>query len=303
MSSPLISVIIPIYNVEAYLRECLNSVIAQTYQDWECILVDDASTDGSACIAEEFCRLDARFRLISHSVNRGLSAARNTGLDNASGSLITFVDSDDFIRPEMLGLGVKHFERKDVDIVCFGFEAEKNIGKVEFFDGKAILERILYQTGPINGSSCGKIFRKGLFSDLRFTVGITYEDLDVVDRIFLQAHTVVVVPEAMYFYRKREGSITNTWSPRRLDVLRVTERMEARQTDDRLQKAARDRRFAANFNMLLLMRKNGLGSSEEARECRAQLRRLCGEVMRNPLARLKNRVGAVLAQFIYGSGR
>lgn len=298
MSSPLISVIIPIYNVEAYLRECLNSIISQTYQDWECILVDDASTDGSARIAEEFCNADSRFRLIRHAENRGLSAARNTGLDNATGELVTFVDSDDFIRPEMFGLGIEYLERDDVDIVCFGFGGEKRVGKVEFFEGKVILECILYQTGPINGSAWGKIFKNRLFSGLRFTEGITYEDLDIVDKVFLQARGVVVISSAMYYYRQREGSIINTWSPRRLDVLGVTERLEERQTDDKLQKAARDRRFAANFNMLLLMRRNGLGDTEEARECRAQLRRLCGEVMRNPLARLKNRVGAVLARIL-----
>lgn len=298
MSRPLISVIIPIYNVEAYLRECLNSVISQTYGNWECIMVDDASTDESARIAEEFCNADPRFRLLRHTQNRGLSAARNTGLDNAAGVLVTFVDSDDFIDARMLELGARYFGREDADIVCFGFGGDKRVGKVEFFEGKVILERILYQTGPINGSSCGKIFRKTLFCELRYTEGITYEDLDLVDRIFLQARRVAVVPERMYFYRQREGSITNTWSSRRLDVLRVTERMEARQTDGRLRKAARDRRFAANFNMLLLMRRNGLGDSEEARECKAQLRRLCGEVMRNPFARFKNRAGAVLARIL-----
>ncbi len=294
MNSPLISVIIPIYNVEAYLRECLNSVMSQTYPDWECIMVDDASTDGSAKIAREFCDADPRFRLICHDKNRGLSAARNSGLDHATGELITFVDSDDLIRPEMFRFGARYMADWDADIVCFGFENEKRSVKVEFFDGKTILERILYQTGPINGSSCGKIFRKSLFFELRFTEGITYEDLDVVDRIFLPARKVVVVPELMYYYRQREGSIINTWSPRRLDVLDVTKRLEERQTDVWLQKAARDRRFAANFNMLLLMRRNGLGGSEVARECRGQLKRLWREVLRNPRARMKNRLGAAI---------
>lgn len=303
MNEPLLSVIIPIYNVEAYLRECLNSVISQTYPKWECILIDDASTDGSADIAREFCNADSRFRLYCHKENRGLSAARNSGLDNAAGALITFVDSDDFIRSEMFRCGIEYLEREDVDIVCFGFENERNVKKVEFCDAKTMLERILYQTGSTNGSSCGKIFTKRLFTELRFTEGTTYEDLDIVDRIFIQARNVVVVAEQMYHYRRREGSIINTWSLSRLDVLNVTARMEARQTDAGLQKAARDRRFAANFNMLLLMRKNGLGNTEEARGCRAQLRRLNGEVMCNPLSRLKNRVGAVLARLLYGSAR
>lgn len=308
MSSPLISVIIPIYNVEAYLRECLNSIISQTYQDWECILVDDASTDGSARIAEEFCNADSRFRLIRHAENRGQSDARNTGLDVASGERIMFVDSDDVIHPSIIMSGIT----EDADIVCFDLNysqrhfmklCEEKNPKCESttYNSKDALIQLLYQTGRLNSSPCGKIFKSEVFEGNRFISGLTYEDLELICRLFKNSKTIVDNPLKLYFYRQRSGSYTHQWSSKRLDVLTVTECIENNLGyDDELLRAARDRRFAANFNMLLLMRKNGLGNTEEARECRAQLRRLCGEVMRNPHARLKNRIGAVLARLLYG---
>ena len=96
----LVSIIVPIYNVEQYLRKCLNSIIAQEYQNWECLLIDDYSPDNSVLICKEFCKKDPRFRYIKKEHNEGLGFARNTGLDNAKGDYISFVDSDDYIQPD-----------------------------------------------------------------------------------------------------------------------------------------------------------------------------------------------------------
>ena len=295
-AAPLISIIVPIYNVEAYLRECLNSVIAQTYGNWECILVDDASTDSSASIAAEFCEADSRFRLLRHAENRGLSEARNSGLDSARGELIVFIDSDDYVGPEMLALGVENLA-DGVDIVGFGFE--EGDASVGFTTGREALARVLFQTGFLNSSVCGKIFRRHIFDSLRFTPRLAYEDLDLIDRIFLRADKVCVVRRRMYYYRMRGGSILHTWNSKRLDVLAITERIEERLAGDPLlARAARVRRFAANFNLLLLMRKNGLRKSPEADSCRRQLKRLHREVLTNRSARPKDRLGALLIALI-----
>lgn len=303
MSNHRVSIIIPVYNVEAYLRECLNSVIAQTYRNWECIIVDDASTDLSVTIAGEFCDADARFRLVRHSVNCGQAAARNTGLDAATGRKIVFIDSDDAVHPSMLEVGLQ----SDADIVCFDFEKSwkrfSRLSQEEFRSGRfamltsreAQLE-LLYQTGRMNASVWSKMFDADLFRDVRFISGLTYEDLEIVSRLFTAARSVADSPLKLYFYRQTPGSFIHTWSRRRLDVLTVTEEIERRMSyDDELLKAARDRRFAANFNMLLLMCRNGMGASAEANACRGQLRRLRRQVMFNSRSRLKNKAGAVVA--------
>ncbi len=300
MSAPLVSIIIPIYNVEAYLRECLNSVIAQTYTNWECIMVDDASTDSSAAIAEEFCAADPRFRLLRHPSNRGLSEARNSGLDNAEGELITFIDSDDWIEPDMLETGVSNIN-DGIDIVSLAFKSGN--GDIEIKTSREALAEILFQTGFINASVCGKIFKRKIFDSLRFTPGITYEDLDLIDRIILRAKEVCVIKRQGYYYRDRGGSILHVWNPKRMDVLSVMSEMEQRLSgDELLNRAARTRRFAANFNILLLLRKNGLQNSPEYNECREQLRILSHRVLHEKRARIKDRIGALLVDYL-GSGR
>ena len=107
----LVSIIVPIYNVEQYLRKCLNSIIAQKYQNWECILVDDCSPDNSALICKEFCQKDSRFKYVKKAQNEGLGYARNTGLDNASGRYVSFIDSDDFIEPNFYTTLIPYAEK------------------------------------------------------------------------------------------------------------------------------------------------------------------------------------------------
>lgn len=291
----LISIVIPIYNVEAYLRECLNSVMAQTCPDWECILIDDASTDGSRAIADEFCAADSRFRLITHAENRGLSEARNSGLDAAKGDYVAFIDSDDYVSADFLQASLE--EIADAEIVASAFDGTK--GKEATYSACEALSLMLYQRSGVNSSFCGKLFDIKLFDSLRFTPGRTYEDLDLMDRVVRRARKVKFLNRTTYFYRQRPGSILHTWSPKRLDVLKVTEEIEARlSADPELARAARARRFAANFNILLLLRKNGMKNSVEAQECRARLKSLRRGVLVDSKARLKDRVGAMVAYLI-----
>lgn len=292
----LISIVIPIYNVEAYLRECLNSVMAQTYHDWECIMVDDASTDGSRAIAEEFCRRDGRFRLISLEENGGPSAARNVALDSISGDLVAFIDADDYVSNAFLKLGSQAIG--DSDIVCFGFNGAK--GKNRDYTGREALKRTLYQTvAELNPSFWGKIFTRRLIEGRRFTCGRIYEDLELFVKIVQDVKKVRVVDKPVYFYRRHDDSTIHAWSRKRLDVLKVTAEIETRFADDAdLLRAARARRFAANFNILLLLKKNGAGDSPEARGCRRELRRLRRGVLMDSGARTKDRIGALVAYLI-----
>ncbi len=130
MTTPLVSIIVPIYNVEKYLRRCLDSVSEQTYQNWECICVNDGSPDGSAAILEEYRRKDSRFKIVNRE-NGGLSMARNSGLDVMAGDYLIFIDSDDFIHPQLLEICVWQALRDNSDLVVFRFShMYRNITKI-----------------------------------------------------------------------------------------------------------------------------------------------------------------------------
>lgn len=304
--TPTVTFIIPVYNVEAYLRECLDSVLSQTSPHWQCIIVDDCSTDSSPDIIRQYADKDPRFSIITHTENRGLPAARNTAISAATDRYIAFIDGDDTISPHMLSL----FERNTAkaDITLFGFtqgtavkfKTDTNNSPATLHTPHQTLEAMLYQRKGFNTSACGKIYSRHLFDSLRFTDGTLYEDLDIMDRLVLRAETVCRINAPAYFYRQRPGSIIHTWTRRRLDVLDVTQRICSRLKEDpALYTAACDRHFAAAYNMLLLLRRNGLGKSADASRCRAILRQLSPAIMRNIKSRPKNRLGAGLFRLIH----
>lgn len=300
--TPLFSIIIPIHNVEAYLRACLDSVLAQSCGDWEALMVDDASTDASADIAADYCRRDGRFRLISLKEWGGLSCARNVGLDAARGRYLVFIDSDDMIHCRFLSI---HREVMDAgaDISSSAITASltdfnRPSGKIRSKSYRNPIALCLYQRRGVNPSVCGKVFSSRLFaSGLRFREKSLYEDLQIMPELMERAgRRIVFMDVSLYFYRQRQGSIIHTFNRERLDVLGITEEIEARYSGDPvLGPAARDRRFAANFNMFLLLNANGMGDSVEADSCMAQIRRLRMESLLNRHVRLKNRIGALAA--------
>lgn len=303
--TPTVTFIIPVYNVEAYLRECLDSVLSQTSPHWQCIIVDDCSTDSSSKIIEEYLNTDRRFSLISHTENRRQAAARNTGLKRADTSHIAFLDSDDVLATDF----VTNFMNvnSQADITSFGFKSgitpnfnPSKKTKNKNIQAKDALMSMLYQRKEFNASVCGKVYSRHLFDDVRFTDGILYEDIDIMHRLLLKADNVCIVNAVGYFYRQRPGSTLHTWSRRRLDVLDVTQRICSRLKEDpALYTAACDRHFAAAYNMLLLLRRNGLGKSADASRCRAILRQLSPAIMRNSKSRPKNRLGAGLFRLIH----
>lgn len=228
-----LSVIVPVYNVECYLRECIDSILHQDFTDFELILVDDGSPDRSGEICDEYAVKDHRVWVI-HQTNGGLSAARNAGLEMASGDYIAFIDSDDFIAPDFLNRAMQVFEEQpDTDMV--------EMPVILHYGGK---ESVLYQSpvkGHIRGRdeiftswvrhqgylhtySCNKICRRKLFQQLRFPVGHVFEDSYTTPRLLEQCQCVYyqhcewpgpheTAPEretrnGIYYYRHREDSIT-----------------------------------------------------------------------------------------------
>lgn len=300
MNNELISVIVPVFNTERYLAACLDSILAQSYQNLEIIVVNDGSTDLSLNVAESYAEKDDRIRLYNHD-NEGLSEARNRGLNVSTGERVTFVDSDDILLPGALKKMMKAMDETGADIVegmsvkthaSFKLENLDDPVIIEY-EASAAIEDVLYQKRLLP-SACGKLFKKSLFENINFRKNIYYEDLDVFYKLFEKAHKIVYLKYPVYFYRETEGSITNTWNPKRLDVLNVTENIENYFIgNDNLLKPARDRRLSANFNMFSLCSLNG--DKENADKCWEIIKKYRRQSLTDPKVRIKNKAGILLS--------
>lgn len=215
MELPVISVIIPVYNVEKYLSECIESVLAQTMADIEVILVDDGSTDSSGEICEKYKRKDERVTVV-HQNNQGAAAARNAGVRLAKGQYIGFVDGDDWIAPEMYEKLLKGFLNDDIEIVGSGiniYRDEKNVTEINYADNLQILTgdeicRLLLRR-KFSSSCCTKLFRRNIFEHFSFSTEKTNEDFEILFKIFLHIKNVCVMPDSYYYYRRNDTSITS----------------------------------------------------------------------------------------------
>ena len=217
MKQTKISVIVPVYNTRQYLRQCLDSIIGQDYQSLDIILVDDGSTDGSGAICDEYAARDRRIRVI-HQPNSGVSAARNHGLEIADGEWIGWVDSDDWIRPEMYGYLLEYAERYDADIaVCSRHEFCNSYSNFYGWEQDLLLDteqalELLLKNKEMQNFLWDKLWKRELFDSISFPEGQTFEDIAVMHRLFLAAERIVCLPEAMYYYRQRSGSIVDNQS-------------------------------------------------------------------------------------------
>ncbi len=302
----LVSVIVPVYNVAKYLPRCIDSILSQTYSNLEIILVDDGSTDESGAICDKYAKTDTRIQVL-HKENGGQSSARNKGLDIASGEFIAFVDADDWVAINYIEVMYLNLTKFNADISVISYLKVKEHFSPTLSERKysAILfnpieatEATLYQQKLDSGVWC-KLFHRNLFNELRFVNGILYEDLDIIPRIYLSAKKIVLSNAKLYYYYTRSNSSINTFSTRRLDVLDVTDRIEdymAKQCP-MLLKAAQDRKLSANFNMLMLLAKNGYSDSNHSHRCWQNIKSLRWQSLCNKNVRLKNKIG-ILASYL-----
>lgn len=218
----LVSVLIPVYNVSRYLPQCLDSVISQTYRRLEIIIIDDGSTDDSGSICDRYAERDDRIHVI-HSGNRGLSAARNLGLENASGQYVSFLDSDDWIEPHTIETLMNAALLTGADIVdarkCFEYVGKTVHSKYRTkycntYRGRNILAA--YADKWIDNVAWNKLYRAECFEKIRFPEGHTYEDIVVTWKLMRSLAeidgTVTALSDELYHYRLREGSISHSWS-------------------------------------------------------------------------------------------
>lgn len=211
------SVIVPVYNVESYLEKCVASVLAQSCKDFELLLIDDGSTDGSGALCDRLAEKDGRIRVI-HQENRGLGGARNTGIRAAKGDWLLFVDSDDWIEPWTLAVALESAEEHGADLVVFGFRSvdEKGNTLATFVEdlprdrGFSLIERrdmLLIAPSAVN-----KLYRRTLFTEtgIQYPPRVWYEDIRTTPKLMLAAERIAFSDFVGYNYLHREGSIMNS---------------------------------------------------------------------------------------------
>lgn len=212
-----ISIIIPVYRVEAYINECVDSVLRQDYTDFEVILVDDGSPDRCGAICDEYAALDPRVRVI-HKTNSGQSDARNAGLTRASGDYILFLDSDDYWNdPHVLARLAERVQLTGAELLNFSYQKffeDTGVAKPYFSTTESMPHPLplsqqldwLSERGLLIASPCNKMIRRSLLDDLSFRTGVFCEDIEWSAELLLRAGSVDFVPDNFYCYRQRSGS-------------------------------------------------------------------------------------------------
>lgn len=323
--SELISIIVPVYGVEKYLRQCVDSVLAQTYSNWELILVDDGSKDACPAICDEYAAKDSRIKVI-HQENGGVSAARYNGVLNAKGNLITFIDSDDEVDSKYLAYLNNVMSSCKADCVAVNFRefygSVRNIeivinapGAVSIKDKVDAVISSLYQIIG-DTSLCAKLFKKKYLTNDIFNDTCRYEDLASFFKIYLKGKNVAFCDVPLYYYRQNPDSYLHQFNKGRADVLDVTNKMveyfgeKGAYPNKDLQRAAKDRRMSAHFNIFCLMSVNKYYDINLEKRCWNVIKEERLSSLLNPNVRLKNKIGAfvsyfgktpirILARFIY----
>lgn len=234
----MVSIIVPIYNVEEYLRECLYSIVQQTYKDIEILCINDCTLDNSVSIVHDFCRRDSRIRLISHKHNKGLGGARNTGIQQAKGEYILFVDSDDGIAPNMVQLLLEAIERDCADVAICGvldFYPDGTSQKSTAFHYRKYVQPFLKTLDTEEDyaeltnmwpSASNKLFRADIIKKYgcKFPEKILYEDHAFYYSYFQHVKCYTYIGKALYYYRHaRPGSITSYPTGREKEIFEIIE--------------------------------------------------------------------------------
>lgn len=213
MKTPLISIIVPVYNVEKYLEKCILSLCSQTYKNIEILLIDDGSTDKSKKICDDLKKKDERIRVV-HKKNQGLSSARNEGIKLASGQFLAFVDSDDYVENDMIELLYKNMEKYNAEISACGYIMvynERNVlisnnNDVVVYKKIEALEK-MFLKNDIGMIFCNKLFKKDLFKNVEFPLYKNFEDINTMYKIINKADKIVYDPSPKYYYLQRNDSI------------------------------------------------------------------------------------------------
>lgn len=221
MERIIISIIVPVYNVEKYLRQCLDSITAQTFTDWECILVDDGSKDKSGSICDEYAKKDNRFKVI-HKPNGGVSTARNMGLEKANGEWLTFCDSDDILEPDALEKYMNAVESSNADIIRAGYRevypdgSIKDIKVIDPVIVKSKCEMLLFmESSHYYGFLWNTLYHRSTINNIRFATDISWcEDHLFSLQAYIKGKSFYYIPDIVYnYYKQTKGSLSYPKNP------------------------------------------------------------------------------------------
>lgn len=303
----MISVLVPVYNVEKYLPRCLDSILHQTYTDYEILLVDDGSTDQSGALCDQYALKYSCIRVI-HQKNAGVAEVRNVSLAHARGEYITFVDSDDAIEKTYLEFLLRDLETSGADVsVCSWSEISDDGARRELTwdhkeDGFQIwiteqaVKALLYQKG-IDNNTWGKLYTRSVLDGIVFPKGKLYEDIAVTYQVLLKAKRVCYRPEPLYLYTTNTTGISQSaFSPRRMDLIDMAEGMY-RDIERRFPgylRAAKARLMRVYIHVYMQIP----GKDEYAvhlKRVYEGIRKLCPSVVRDPEAKRGTRLAAFIA--------
>lgn len=267
----MISVIIPVYNVENYIERCVRSVLNQTYKDFEILLINDGSTDNSKKICEDLAYKHKQIKLINQE-NQGLSGARNTGIVNAKGNFLAFIDSDDFIDKNYLKILLNNLLENKADVSCCDYYRTTKVKEVKYsnriyiFEGDRILDFYLKKECV---SAWGKLYKKEIFDKICFPLGMIHEDIATNFKVFSNIKKIVYVDDKLYFYYKNESSITKQkFSNRNLDLIKAWNEVYtlSKKYSNRIQKLAEFRLYKVYFTLLGVIAYYGYDKSIDLKE-------------------------------------
>ncbi|MGN1277739.1 MAG: glycosyltransferase family 2 protein [Floccifex sp.] len=309
-NKPLISIVIPIYKVENYIRRCVDSVIGQSYKEIEVWLVDDGSPDECGKICDMYAATDDRIHVI-HKCNGGLSDARNAAIPKCSGEYITFVDSDDWISIYYIENLVKAIIKNDSDLAISWFENIFDNSNIKnrpnntligytCINSMECLEKMLYQDG-VETSAWGKLYKAEIIKDLRYPVNKIYEDIPVTYECIKRAHNIALICNVDYYYFQRKDSIQNDlFSEKKLDgIVHCKSLMESVKNDfPELFKAACCRYFSVTCNILFQIQDKS--HEDIKKELWNEIVKYRNIILFNRRARKKARIAAAISYMGHG---
>lgn len=299
----LVSIVIPIYNVEKDLKRCVESILNQTYKDIEVILVDDGSPDDCPKICDEYEKIDERVKVI-HKKNGGLSDARNLGIDIAKGKYITFVDSDDYVTDDYVEYLYNLIIKYDAEMSICSHDAvySNNVKRFyidcneEVINSETALEKMLYHQN-YDVSAWAKLYKLDLFKEVRYPVGRLFEDAATTYKLIDKSNRIAYGSESKYRYIIRPNSIvTSNFSDNKIDLITSTNEMcdFIQKKYPNLKQATIRRRVYSNLSTLRLMSNIGQEYKDKKKEIIKNIRKYFFQVLKDPKAPKRDKV-AILA--------
>lgn len=306
-NNDLISVIVPIYNVEKYLKRCVDSIINQTYKNLEIILVDDGSPDNCPKICDEYKKKDNRIKVI-HKKNGGLSDARNVAIDIAQGQYLTFIDSDDYVESNYVEILYDTLKKYQVKLVIadnlIEYDNGKTICNSSYTDyvltEKETLEKMLWGERDLDNGAWTKLYDKSLFKCIRYPVGRWYEDTATTYKIFDKCDRIAIISFPIYHYLKRSDSITQCkFNEKKLELIISTKEMTdfVRNKYPELSTACNRKLLWSYLSTLSQLATSTEKNIKIKKELIKYIKKNQKDVLKNPRTPKRDKIGIICLQF------